>query len=108
MAGQNFGGSDQTIGGTQTAINITAPTLINPRRCVLWTVHIIAPGTAGLLTINDAASLDAADDSNVLFSVEFGALTAGQVIPLRWPVTSGIVVSAVPTGASVNIAFSYS
>jgi hypothetical protein len=107
MAGQNLGGYDQTIGGTQTAINITAPALINPRRCILWTVHIIAPGTAGVLTLNDCATLAAANESNQITSISFANLSAGQLIPLKWPVQSGIVVSAVPTGAAINFAYNF-
>jgi hypothetical protein len=108
MAGQNLGVYDQTIGGTQTALNITAPTLINPRRCILWTINVVNPGNAGVLTINDAASLEAANESNQMLVFPFASLVAaGPLVKLAWPMQSGIVVSAVPTGAVLNFAFTY-
>jgi hypothetical protein len=110
FATQRLGGIgvfDMSVGGSQTAINITAPTLINPRRCILWTVHVIAPGTAGVLTLNDAATLAAANESNQFASINFANLSAGQLIPLKWPMQSGIVLSAVPTGAAINIAYNF-
>jgi hypothetical protein len=107
MAGQNLGVYDESVGGSQTATNVTAPALINPRRCVLWTVHIIAPGTAGILTLNDCATLAAANESNQITSINFANLSAGQLIPLKWPMQNGIVVSAVPTGGVINFAYNF-
>lgn len=104
---QNISAFDSSIGGTRTANGITAAALINPRRCTLNSMHVVAPGTSGTLTINDAASLDGANESNIIFSHDFSDLTAGQLIPLQWPVQSGIVVSAVPTGGSINLAFTF-
>jgi hypothetical protein len=108
MAGQNFGVSDQTVGGTQTATNVTAPTLINPRRCILWTINVVNPGNAESLVINDVATLDGANESNQMLVFPFASLVAaGPLVKLAWPMQSGIVVSAVPTGAVLNFAFTY-
>jgi hypothetical protein len=76
---------DVSVGGNQTANGITAPAVVNPRRCILFTVNVVAPGTAGVLTINDAASLDDADDSNIIFTRDFSLLTGGQLIRSRGP-----------------------
>jgi hypothetical protein len=110
FATQRLGGIgvyDQSVGGSQTAVGITAPALLNPRRCILYTINVVAPGTAGILTLNDCATLAAANESNQITSISFANLSAGQLIPLKWPVQSGIVVSAVPTGAVLNFAFTY-
>jgi hypothetical protein len=109
FATQRLGGIgvfDMSVGGSQTAINITAPALINPRRCILYTINVVAPGNAGNLVINDAASLDAANESNQTLVCPFASLSV--LLPLAWPMQNGIVVSAVPTGAVLNFAYSYS
>jgi hypothetical protein len=108
MASKNTGVYDQTIGGTQTAIGITAPTVINPRRCILYTINVVAPGNAGNLVINDVATLDGANEANQMLVFSFASLVAaGPLVKLAWPMQSGIVVSAVPTGAVLNFAFTY-
>jgi hypothetical protein len=108
MAGQNLGVYDESVGGSQTAINITAPALINPRRCVLWTINVVNPGNAESLVINDVATLDGANESNQMLVFSFASLVAaGPLVKLAWPMQSGIVVSAVPTGAVLNFAFTY-
>jgi len=56
--GQNIGAQIIGLGGSNSALNITAASLIKPAPGVLYSVSIIAPGTTGgTLTINDANAL---------------------------------------------------
>jgi|SRR5580704_9118110 hypothetical protein len=56
------------------------------------------------LTVNDAASLAAANLSNVIFSAPLSALVPGQTVDLG--VTSnGLVVSSMPPGTAIAVDF---
>jgi hypothetical protein len=99
---------DLSVGGNQSALNVTSPAVINPRRCILYSLTIINPGSGGTLTLNDAASVGAATSANLLLTMTSASLVAGQSFQLAFPVTTGLVVSSVPTGASINVAYSYS
>ena len=93
-------------GGISSAINITAAQVIKAAPGICATLICVAPGSAGSLVLNDCATTGAAAATNELFSKLFSALSAGQVIPLKWPCGAGIVVSSVPTAGVFSIAFS--
>jgi hypothetical protein len=59
-----------------------------------------------LLTLNDAASLAAANSGNTFWSAPLEALSAGMTIALSKTTSSGLVVSAVPPGVGISIDFS--
>jgi hypothetical protein len=89
--------SSGLAGGTSAAFNITAPQVIKDDLGIL--VQIICIG-AGSITVNDLATLTGAAATNEIWT---GAMTAGQIVVLVWPCSTGIVASAV-TG-QFNIAF---
>jgi len=60
----------------------------------------------GVFSINDCATIDAADETNRLFVLPFGA-RAGPIVCLDWPMHVGIVLSAAPDGAPI-MAVNYS
>jgi len=99
---------DRSVGGNQSALNVTAAAVINPQPCVLYSVIVVNPGTDGTLTLNDTTTVGGASSSNTLVTVPSGSLTAGQQIVLQIPIASGIVVSSMPTGGAINIGYSFS
>jgi|SRR5580692_7956186 hypothetical protein len=93
-------------GGVSAVINITVAQVVKALPGICATLVCIAPGSAGSLVLNDCATTGAAAATNEFFSKLFSALSAGQVIPLKWPCGAGIVVSSVPTAGVFSIAFS--
>jgi hypothetical protein len=59
------------------------------------------------LTINDASTLAGASAANEIYTVA-GTVAVGTIILLDFPVTNGIVISAVPTGGTPLFAVSFS
>jgi|GEM_PF-3048092 len=92
-------------GGYRTTLNLTAAQVIKGGSGTLYRITVIAPGTSGALTVNDATSVGSATATNEILSVPFGSLTAGQVMTLEWPANTGITVSAVPTGGAFSVAY---
>jgi hypothetical protein len=88
------------------AYNITGPTVItppsplNPIKGILG-VSVLTEGTAGELVLNDCATLAQANVSNELIVIPY------QQIPsyLDLPVQNGLVISQVPTGMVLAIAY---
>lgn len=94
-------------GGTNTALNVTAAVVVKPTKGILHRITVIAPGSGGALVVNDNTQLGGSNvNANAFVNIPFGSLTIGQIIPLIWPCTNGIVVSQVPTGGAV-FAISY-
>lgn len=93
-------------GGVNSALDITAAKVIKatPGRLIRVVVNVV--GTAGSLTLNDTTTTGGAAAANQILTIAFGSLTVGQVLTLEWPCSSGIVVSAVPTGGQVAVSFS--
>jgi hypothetical protein len=95
----------QNPGGNRTTLNVTAAQVIKAAPATLYRITVIAPGTSGALTVNDATSVGSATATNEILSVPFGSLVAGQVITLEWPANTGITVSAVPTGGAFSVSY---
>lgn len=98
------------VGGTRSALNLTAAAVIKATPGRLVRINIIAPGsTGGTFTFNDCATTGAASAANTIFKLAFDAAAnvAGASFVLEWPCTTGIVLSAVPTGGSPVVAVSY-
>src|SRR6266581_3712057 len=93
-------------GGIYAALNITAAAVIKGGTGIICRIAINVVGSAGNLTLNDCATTGAAAAANQIVSVAFGSLTQGQVLTLEWPCGTGIVVSSIPTGGQVAIAYS--
>ncbi len=96
-----------STGGTKSALNLTSPAIIKASPGRLCKLSVIDGGSInGVFSINDCATIDAADETNRVFVLSFGA-RAGTIVCLDWPMQVGIVLSAVPDGTPI-IAVSYS
>lgn len=84
---------------------ITAAAVIKAVPGFLATVIVDVAASAGELTLNDCATTGAANSGNQIASIAFGALEVGVPLTFNWPCKKGIVVSAVPTGATVRVSF---
>jgi hypothetical protein len=93
-------------GGVSSAINVTAAGVIKAAPGILASISVVAPGSAGNLTLNDTTSVGGAASTNEILSIPFGTLSAGKVLKFLWPCASGICISAVPTGGQFSMAFS--
>ena len=93
-----------TTGGLSSALNLTAGQhVVKASAGRVCRLNVTTPGTAGTLAVNDAAALDQANASNLVFSI---AGTAAELPDgLQFPCANGIVVT-VPTGGTISIAYS--
>lgn len=109
LAGGNDGltpaGMFQTRGGALSKLNLSTAQVIKASKGRIARLIVLTAGSGGTLTLNDAATTGTAAAANAFYSVA-GTLAAGTVVDLDWPCATGIVVSAVPTGAPV-FAISY-
>ena len=97
--------------GTQNALNLTAAAVIKASKGRLVTISVISAGTTGgAFTFNDCATTGAATTANEIFSIPYNgaANVAGAIFRLSMPCSTGIVLSAVPTGGSPQLAVSFS
>ncbi len=86
----------QLPGGIQSSLAISAPAVVKAGPGIL---NCLSPAAASTtVTINDAATLAAANASNVIFESPLTSMQKGD-----WPSTRGIVVSAV--AGAVSVAF---
>jgi hypothetical protein len=96
-----------TVGGLFSALNLTGPAIIKASPGRLCKLSVIDGGSInGVFSINDCATIDAADETNRVFILPFGA-RAGTIVCLDWPMGVGITLSAVPDGTPI-IAVSFS
>jgi hypothetical protein len=101
-----IGASPGLPGGTRAALQVNATGVIKLGPSILVRIIVQSPGSGGSLTINDTDSIGDAAVGNEIFSVASSELIAGQSIVLKWPIGTGIVISAVPTGSSFSISIS--
>lgn len=93
------------------AYNISAPAPIFAvtSRGRLTGYMLQSIGSAGVLTLNDCVSLAQASAANQILSVAYNDAIfqsgVGIANALDWPLANGLVVSAVPTGAVLSIAY---
>jgi len=86
-------------GGLSATYNVGAAAVIKATGGRLCKIVVnTAPTSSGALTVNDCATVAAAAAANQIASIPYGSLTAGQVITLDWPCSTGIVISAVGGG----------
>jgi hypothetical protein len=94
-------------GGASAWLNITAAQVIKAapgRLCKIVILGVV--GTGGALTFNDATTVAGATTANQILNLA-GTTAVGNVTTIDWPCVNGIVVSAVPTGGTVQINVSY-
>jgi hypothetical protein len=92
-------------GGLYAALNVTTAQALSTSQSILCAILIVAPGSAGSLTINDCATTGAASAANTIFTALYTSLTVGQVIVLNWPCGTGLTVSAIPTAGQISMSF---
>lgn len=92
-------------GGTQSALNLTAPTPVKAMPGTVYRVNVNAAGSDGELTVNDCATLDDASASNVILSAPFANLWQGAVLELKYPCLVGLVISAIPTDGAIAVSY---
>ncbi len=86
-------------GGNKSSLNITAAVVVKATNGITFSITTSTAGTAGDLVLNDNNALGASNTAaNQIISIPFGSLAAGSVVTLKWPCSTGITVSAVPTG----------
>ena len=104
------GQANVNVGGTASALNLTAAAVIKAAPGRLVRIVIVAPGsTSGAFTFNDCATVGAAAAANESFTLPYNGANniAGATFVLEWPCATGIVLSAVPGGGSPVVAVSY-
>lgn len=102
------GALQTTQGGTKSALNLTAATVIKATPGRLAKITVVGGGTAsmGAFTLNDCATTGAASAANEIATIPSGAV-AGTSITIDWPCLVGIVLSAVPSAGSPILAVSF-
>lgn len=105
---QNIVVQIQNIGGNSRTLQVNAAAVIKAAPGTLFRVITQTVGTAGVLTINDTTTTGAAGAGNQVISLPFGNanIAAGGVLSVEFPCTSGIVISAVPTGWVGSVSWS--
>lgn len=89
--------------------NIAAPAVVlvptTRSKLVGW---IMSGGSAGNLIFNDCAALAEASAANQILSTPYNGnfATIGASNELNWPLLAGLVVSAIPTGATLAVVYS--
>jgi hypothetical protein len=88
--------------------NITAPGVVAvPATRSKFVGYIMTGGSAGNLTFNDCATLAEASAANQIVSYPYAdAIGATGLAALNWPLLAGLVVSSVPTGATLAVLYS--
>jgi len=93
-------------GGVNTLLDISAPVVVKAAPGAVYTITVYGTLTAGALVINDCTTTGAAAAANQIASIPYASLQPGTPVPLyAFPCLTGIVISAVPTGATVGIAY---
>jgi hypothetical protein len=98
-----------------SAYNISAAAFVYlvSTRARLKSFIVQSPGSAGNLVFNDSATLAGASTTNQIISIPnsvlVSAAAAGDIwpAPLDWPIENGLVVSAVPTGMVIAVAYAF-
>jgi len=74
-----------------------------PGKCIQ--VMVVTPGTAGSLTLNNAATVGGATGGNQIISYLASGMFAGQIIDVNFTCNVGLVVSAMPTGGQFTVVY---
>ena len=97
-------------GGAAATLNVNAASVVHLGAGRVCKVIVVAPGsTSGAFTINDCATTGAATAANTVWTLPYNgtANVAGASFDLDFPLTTGLVVSAVPGGGSPQLSISY-
>jgi hypothetical protein len=95
-------GSDNYL-MTKPPLTVIQPMIAQVQPICLCQLFVQSSGTSGSLVLNDCSSFAAATTENQILSMAFSALSAGQMIPISYTTTSGVVVSSVPAGGIFSV-----
>lgn len=96
-----------------SAYNVSAPALVFlvSTRAKFKSFIVQNPGSAGNLVFNDSATLAGANASNQIASFAYNSSLISSSepwpAPFDWPLQSGLVVSAVPTGMILAVSYEF-
>ena len=93
-------------GGSNAVLNILNAQTVKASPGILVRVLVVTPGSSGNLTLNDCAAVGDATSVNEINTVAASSLTPGQTIYMNWPCSTGICISAVPSGSQFSATFS--
>ena len=93
-----------TGSGSLNKLNITAATVVKAAPGRICRIIVNTVPTSSAVSVNDVTTTGAAAASNLVMSVASAQLTAGQVIPIDFPCTTGIVVNPGASGV-VSVSF---
>src|SRR5262252_7385131 len=88
-----------------TYANSIATAIIKGSAGRLMRVLVVTPGTAGSLTLNNAATVAGGNAGNQIISYLASGMWPGQVIDVNFTCDTGIVVSAMPTGGQFTVVY---
>jgi hypothetical protein len=93
----------------EPAYNISAPAVVAANARTVRELIVQTAGTAGVLTLNDAATLAQASIANQIVSLPLAVANGwvGMPYPFAgdWPLQNGLVISAIPTGMIIAIKY---
>lgn len=96
----------QNNGGNQSSLQCNAAKVIKATPGKIAKIIVQSVGAGGTLTINDNNAVGGSNSAaNQILSLLTASLTAGQVIPLDFPCSTGITVSACSGGIVVSISY---
>jgi hypothetical protein len=101
------GTNQYSAGGNSNMLNVTGTQVVKAspgRICKIVILGVV--GSGGSLTVNDCTTVAAATTANTIYTT-VGTIAVGTVVTLDFPCLSGIVISAVPTGGTVQFAVSF-
>lgn len=93
-----------------SSLNLTAAAVIKASQGNVFQISVIDPGTTGGgFVLNDCKTTGAATLANEIWSLAYNATAnkGGAIFTLNFPTQLGLVLSAVPTGGTPQLAISW-
>lgn len=91
-------------GGSLSALNVTAATVIKARPGTVYRVVVLTVATAGTFGVYDTTTTGGAATANAVFQETSSYPAAGTVLYLEFPCANGIVVNP-GTGGAVSVSY---
>jgi hypothetical protein len=91
--------------GDQSALNVTAASVIKASKGTLCRIIPVVVGSAGNITISDSTSASGNTVANEVITIPVGSLAIGVPVVINWPCANGIALSAIPTGGQYSFSF---
>ena len=91
--------------GATANTRVTTTGVVKASAGTACNLKVVAPGSAGMLTVNNAATVDGATQGNEVLNISAAALIPGQLVPINTSCNAGVVVSSVPSGGVYILAY---